>query len=240
MRKKRKMVRIAPLLIFTAALGMTGCSSTELGDEEEEAIIEYAVNAVINHDKNYIIKLADRPTEEESTTVWITGNPDGETNNKGEAGDGDGSGEEQTTRPQNATVSANEAFNLKGFTVKADGYETVDKYPDNNEGFSMVAIQKSDLLVLKFKITNDSQSRKNLNMLDMDYGYRCAVNEKVRVNAQVTALLNGLNTWNGTFEAGETKEMVLIFQISEEVSANINKISLYITKDSGSSAIAIK
>ena len=34
--------------------------------------------------------------------------------------------------------------------------------------------------------------------------------------------------------------MVLVFQVNEEVSANINNISLYVAKDSKTSVIAIK
>ena len=104
----------------------------------------------------------------------------------------------------------------------------------------MVALNKNKLIVLKFVVTNNSGSQAALDMMGKNLSYRCLINEKTGVNVQVTALLNGLNTYNGTFEAGESKEMVLVFQVNEEVSANINNISLYVAKDSKTSVIAIK
>lgn len=213
----------------------TGCSSIDVSSEDEELIVEYAVNSVLNHDRNYIVKLAERETEAEEPTTWLSENTDRE-----ETGENTDSNGGNNSGNPGGIVSVNEAFGIDGFTVKGNGYEMVNKYPNDNSGFSMVAISDSDLLVLKFNVTNNSSSKAALNMVDSEYSYRCLVNNKVRLNAQVTALLNGMNTWNGSFEPGETKEMVLVFQISEEVSADINSISIAVVKDGNVKTAAIK
>lgn len=234
---------IKKIILLSAAsllplMYISGCGRIEMTDEEEELFVECAADAIISHDKNYIIKLAERETEEETeeTTVWISDNPD-----KGTDGQPSGEGGENATKPQGNTMSANEAFALSGFSVASNGYEVVKQYPGSgNTGFSMVATQNKQLLVLKFNVTNSGGSTAVLNMTDKGYGYRCVINGKTKVNAQLTALLNGLNTWNGELTAGETREMVLVFQVDKEISADINDIKLYIADDNGIRETAIK
>ena len=233
MIKKNKGKVILTILTPILLLGTYGCSSVELGEEEENQVIEYAVNVIVNHDKNYIIKLPERTTEIETTTWWSEGDPTKNT---------EGNEEITTSKDNNDqinNVTMNEALNLSGFSVSYDGYTVTKKYPDDNLGFSMVATSKSNLLVLKFSVKNDSASEANLNINNI-YRYRCIINGSSKVNAQVTALLNALNTWDGNLAGGETKEMVLVFQISEEVSDNINKINLSIVKDKETKTVTIK
>lgn len=242
MKKRMKSFAFIMAVSVLPLMYMSGCSSINYGNTKEEEVVEYAVNAVLNHDKNYIVKLADRAPEPETTTVWISDKEttvDNSGSQNGNIGNVNSSGG-NSERPQTVTVSANEGFGLSGFTVAEAGYELTDRYPYENDGFSMVALNKNKLLVLKFNVTNTSGSTSSLDMLSKNLSYRCLINNSKGINVQVTALLNALNTYNGTFEAGETKEMVLVFQISDEISANINNISLYIAKDSGTGVIAIK
>lgn len=234
MRKKIRNCAFVMSAVLLPLVYISGCNKITYDNVEEERVIEYAVNVVLNHDRNYIIKLADRETEPETetTTVWISDN--------GEPNGNNGNSDNSNGRPQPNKVSANEAFELSGFTITEAGYEVKDRYPEGNEGFSMVALDKNKLLVIKFNVTNNSGSQAALDMLGKNLSYRCLINESKGVNVQVTALLNALNTYNGTFEAGETREMVLVFQISDEISANINNISLYVAKDSKTGVIAIK
>lgn len=212
-------------------MGSTGCQSIELNKEDEELVVEYAANMIINHDKNYIVKMPHRDKEEETTREWITGDvvikP---TEDNGQNGS-NGSEEETTKKPQSIMTSVNDVFGFGGFTVESAGYTVTDKYPEGNEGFSMLATKSYDLLVLKFKVSNNSSENKNLNVIDMNYNYRCNVNNQARLNAQITALTNGLNTWNGVIEAGSSKELVLVFQVSEKISSDINAIDISVIKD---------
>ncbi len=227
MNKKNKGKAILTILMIMSLLGTYGCSKVDLSDEDKDKVVEYAVNAVINHDKNNIVKIPKRTTQnsdENSTTPSqkeedTTKNPDGNVQAK--------------------NVTMNEALNLDGFSVDYTGYTVNKKYPDSNEGFSMVATSQNVLLILKFNVTNNSASEANLNLSKM-YNYRCTVNGSSKVNVQITGLINALNTWNGNLAGGETKEMVLVFQISEEISDNINKINLSVVKDKETKTVTIK
>ncbi len=235
---KRKFLHPTALicvLLFTVAL-LTGCSELDYGGVDRDLVIEYCVNAVINHDRNYIIKLQDREPEEETTTVWISDDPEEPTSG---ANGGDGSGTSPNGGSSSSSVTMSEAMSVSGYTFESSGYSVADVYPEGNEGFSMVAVNGQALLILKFNVTNVS-GEENLDFSDLGYRYRCTVNSGTRVNVQKTALINALNTWDGSLGKGEKKEMVLVFQVSEEISNNINNISLSIIKDGKSSTVTIK
>lgn len=247
--RKRIFYKVAlTAFCIGSLLCSSGCQSIDLDKEDEEQVVEYAANVVINHDKNYIVKMPHREKEEETTREWITGdvviNTTQGSDEQGSSSSG-GSSEEETTKGQSNTkpgtvVSVNDAFGFSGFTVESAGYTVTDKYPEGNEGFSMVATKGYDLLVLKFNVKNNSSETKSLDVLGMNYSYRCIVNNQARLNAQITALLNGLNTWEGNIEAGQSKELVLVFQVSEDISSGINSIDVSVIKDGLASQAKIK
>lgn len=227
MKKSYKRLVTAGTSALVAVMGLSGCSNIDIDRVDQELVVEYAVNAVINHDKNYIVKMAKEPEEE---TTIDSEEPTTENNNQ-EPSQGSNDG---------TTASINDALGLSGITVSSDGYTVVDKYPDDNDGFSMVAVSGYDLLILKFNCSNTSGSDVNLNMSDGRYKYRVSVNGSSRLNVQTTLLPNALNTWNGVIKNGETEEMVLVFQISEELSAKIQKLGLLVVTEGGTSTVIIK
>ncbi len=228
---KRKACIIA-MLVFTGAT-LSACQQINLNNEEEELIVDYAVNAIIKHDKNYIIKLQDvsEPTTQEETTWWKDNN-----NNSN-----NGNGEKSTsgTDKNNPTqmVSVSQAFGLSGFNVTYDSYVVTDKYPNDSQtlGFNMMALQGSKLLVAKFNVTNTTGKRTNLDMIEKSLSFKGIIDATTKVNAQVTALLDAFNTWSGEFDAGETKQLVLVFQVSEDISSSISLLQLAITNSESTS-----
>lgn len=237
---RKKIVSKVMLSVFCVctAFGFAGCEATELSKEDEALVVEYVANVVINHDNNYIVKMAHREKEEETKRPWIE--DDGSISTEKQTSDenadsnqGADNKEEETTKTpsQNSLISVNEAFGIAGISVESAGYTVGDKYPEGNDGFSMVATKGYDLLVLKFNVKNSTAENKNLDMTALDYNFRCIVNTDKKLNAQITALVNALNTWNGVIEAGSTKELILVFQVNEEVSKNIESIKLSVIKD---------
>lgn len=241
MRKKICSIGLLAVCLLSA-LSFTGCVDIKMDEEQEALVVEYAVNAVINHDKNYIIKMADRKPEPETTTGWVSEGDKQETETSGDTSNQSGqSGQNSGVNGSTGnTVSVNQAFSFGGFNVESTGYEIVDKYPGNNAGFSMIATKGFDLLVVKFKVTNTAAAEQVLDVVGMDYSYRCNVNGDTKVNAQVTALLNAMNTWNKPIGAGASEEMILVFQVKEEISDNVQNITLSVIKDGVASTTVIK
>lgn len=226
--RKRYYNRV--LLICVMVIGIStlaGCTEIDNKGIPEEQIVEYCVNAVINHDKNYIIKLQDREPEQETTTAWISDNPSDDTvTNETSGGENQADSNEETTAVVDSSVSMSKAMNISGVNFDYASYICTDMYPEGTDGFSMVAGKDKTLLVIKFNVTNVSSAPISLNIPELEYRFRCDINSDKRVNAQTTLLPNALNTWNDTLDAGQTKEMVLIYQIADDLSNNIKNISL--------------
>ncbi len=219
------------LLVFTE-VSLSACQQMMLNNEEEELIVDYAVNAVIKHDKNYIIKLQDvsEPTTPIETTWWKDGSNNSNSN-----------GEQSTSSDKNNSaqiVSVNQAFGLAGFDVTYVDYVVTDQYPNDSQtlGFNMIAIEGFDLLVTKFNVTNNTSETVNLDMLSKSLSFKGIIDANTKVNAQITGLLDAFNTWKGDFGAGETKQLVLVFQVSEDITSSFTLLQLAVS-NGGSTSI---
>ena len=69
---------------------------------------------------------------------------------------------------------------------------------------------------------------KDLNILEKQLSFRCLINKEKKVGSQLTMLLNDLSSLKETFAANETKEVLLIFQVSDSYDGNISSLQLTI------------
>jgi len=230
LKKKYLIFTMILLLLF-----ITGCQKINIPEGKESQIIEYAVNSVKKHDKNYIIKLPEIETETTiEETTWYSGDNNNPTNTQGETTTSN------TTVNNNYTV--NEVMSMPGFDINYKDYVVSNNYPEDagDLGFNMIATKGFDLLVLKFNVTNNTGADNIFNTLDLKYSYKAIVNNSTKLNAQATALLDSLNTYNSVIKKGETKEMVLVFQIKEDISSTIARIDLSVTANNISKTAALK
>lgn len=226
-------------MALATAMSVTGCVKFET-PEYSELYVEYAANAVLKHDKNYIDRMkwvevtTQKETEasEQQTTVSNQENQNGSSSSNTQ----EGSNQQITALPMQ------EILGLQGVTITPIGCEAVNSYPDNGSelGMSMIAIKGYQLMIMKFQVTNVSGSDQNVDIRGKDAVYKGIVNDKVRLNVQVTALLDALNTWNGALAAGETKELVLVFQINEADAENISSVKLNVTCQEKQGEIIVK
>ena len=101
------------------------------------------------------------------------------------------------------------------------------------------AIEGYKLLIYKFNVVNTAGQDVTLNMMEPAASYRGIINDSVKVNVQVTALLNAFNTYNGIIPAGSTQELVLISQINENDAKNISSVKLNITYNDRQGTVVI-
>lgn len=246
MRKRLKSCILIASIIGSAVFANGCVEKITLSEEDRVLVVEGAVNAVLNHDKNYIVKMKDRVVEKETTT-WVSddgeisaGESEKETTKSQKPGDSSQNHADTETHAGSQTGSSvDDAFGVKGFKIKSSGYEVCDSYPGNVEGFSMVATKGNKLIVMKFKVKNISGKSSVLDMLGSENRYRCIINGSYAATAQVTALTDGLNTWSDSILAGKSKDMVLVFQTSEKIASDINSIALSVERDGGTYTASI-
>ena len=218
-----------------------GCESVSLTEEEENIYVAYAVNAVINHDNNYVLKLKDVEIETETTTKWYSEEDRVTTESSvGENNSGQQNPEEETT-VINVETDMNTIMKLDGISVEYTDYEIGKTYPNEDSmAFVLTAVDGSNLVVLKFNVKNETNEDIMLDMIAADMNFKGIFNGQVKANCQTTLLNNALNTYKGTISAGASTEMVLVYQISERSLSNISTIKLEVENGDLSSTIILK
>lgn len=223
------------LLPILCAMLFGGCGlipEVTLSEEDSQLVAEYAAGLLLKYDEkhnNGLMEITDAPIVVETpdtTSTPATGTS------------GAGSEIEETeTRDVSGLIAAPELASVIGipdFDVTYTGYETCDFYPEQESEdlvFSMQAQQGYDLLVLHFDLTNPTDAPLECDVVNNGSLFRALVNDGERLNAQTTILLNDLSVYSGTLEAGETVDTVVVFEIEEDVTAELSSISLLIVGD---------
>lgn len=218
-------------VLCAAMVLLTGCGAVDLTDSESNLISEYAAMVLLKYSRTYQPRLQDKVVEVETTrdiySMPTTTSADlPETQN----GSSSSNGSDSSAVAELSTKSLAETLGVsaEGFRVEYAGYEVVEKYTDSKSPYLSIQVKSKDqrYLVLKFDITNSSGEEKECDILSQKNSYRCRVNDKERFGAQFTMLFDDLATFKEVFSAGETKQAVLIFQISAEYEGNIEELRL--------------
>ena len=229
--KKRALV----LIIVLSAFSLCACKRIELDADTEEAYIEYAVNAVINHDQNNMLKLERVDIEPEEETTWIS---DEDMSNSG-----DSSGSSDVGNSSEGTMSYSgfeDALGNNNLSVKTKGIKECASYPESdgeNLAFTITASTGSRLVVVELEVTNISGDSVTLDT--NGYSFKGIINGIVRTNA-LRGLDCALNGNSHTIASGETKMVALVFELNTERVANIEKIVVSVSRDDSTYNVSVK
>ncbi len=242
--KERTHGRMLLLLFLVCGVSLTGCKSVKVEEKKEDILVEYAANALLKHDKRFNNKaLLTETTTKKETTRYVVETPKQEEtttkanqSNKGSHTGTDGKTDKKVTFAQ--------VMGLTNFHVTYKGFTVTDTYPKGNADdlfTSVTAAQNKKLVVLQFSVRNTGKRKKRLNMLEKRLNYQLEIGDNEIQYARIPALLlNALNTYNDTINAGKSKELVLIFEVSEKSAKNMKDISLTITGGDIEGTIALK
>ncbi len=231
-------MRACILIIIMVTL--TGCGSfgnITLTSRENDIIGEYAAGVLLKYDKNYdnrLVNVVEVETEsvleenEEETLITDVVSIEVETTVDLEA-------------------SLNEALRTEKLIANFEGYFISDTYPEasgteDEVFFSMKAVEGYKLLVLEFTLENPTDEGMKEDMLSKGLSYNLLLNGEVKVNSQLTMLLNDLSSYKEEIEAHSVKELVLIFQIPDryENEDSISSMTLNIKDADESLPISLK
>ena len=122
------------------------------------------------------------------------------------------------------------AIGTSAFTITYTGYEVADSYPNSGDDMLMAidAAQGKLLLVTKFLVTNISGQTENFDMFSKQAKFKVNVDGNV-YKSQYTLLLDDLSMYKGDVDAGSIIETVLVFEVPETVTSDINDMELSVT-----------
>lgn len=176
--KRKKLVLLSMLVI--SALALTGCFGVKnVTDEESDLIAEYSAGVLLRHSKTYQWRLVTKeqeakengetadpessalPTEEPQETSAVSPTP------KTDSGLSDGAGDSGAEEPETKSVSLDAVYGVDGVKFSIDGAEYCKKYKNIQTAYK----SGEKLLVIKFKLHNNSKRTKKVNFMKRDFTY---------------------------------------------------------------------
>lgn len=244
---KRKVYLGGALL--AASLFFTGCSNEipELSETQQEQVVEYAAGIVRKYNQNQSIKLKSL---EETQQVVQAKMEAQQALDELMAQQAKEEKEESTLRPdsnvdiidspQAIEATMESMLKAEGISITYTDYEIKDFYPDTADGmfFVMNATAGNKLLIVKFTVQNNSGADTTLDVISTGSRFRVQVNGETK-NALTTMLLNDLANYQGTIPTGESEELVVVCEISEEQAGNITSLALNIRNADGTATISL-
>lgn len=239
---KKKICTSLWALMLIMLLGGCAGQIPDMTDAEREAISEYAVELLLKYDTSQPDRLVDLSLlEEEATpapeaTEAPTATPVPEVTVAPEATEAPGGmdpvvdtpmvpvGGEVTEEIYDAVEST--LLLPEYVTLEYCDYQMVDAYVDPQDAELVLDAEAGNkLLVVRFRFLNSGSEARNIDMLQDNIKYSVVVNE-TSVNGMVTLLSNDLTTYMGSLNPDESKEVVLLAELAEELLQKADTITV--------------
>ncbi len=234
--------RLCAIVVCAACL-ITGCSSvvSDMTEEQVDIAAEYAADLLLKYDKNYSDKYSEIETTTPAPTFApeevYTKKPDSNGNNS-EKNNGEPSTTGSDTKQELSSIHS--ILGLNGVEVVPTGFRVVDSYPDGDAGealFVMKPTKDYKLLIVSVKVTNISDKNQKINIMKDKPKFKAMLGQGEVMNAQITLLLDGFNTFEGVIKKGESQNMVLVYQTK---TTDIKDLSLNVICNGKSGIITVK
>ena len=244
-------------VLAMAAMLLAGCGEAmyELTPEEEAIITSYAAHIVAKYNKKqpegytYVYVSPETAEEipaeevpaavsddeaqepEQDTSAGETEVSGNEADNPGSDGMEGDSGEDQTE--ENGPAMAG-ALGIKGARLVYTGiqftsiYDTVYPEPGNK------------LMILHFSLVNEKDSKLKVSVLDASPVFRASLNGESAVTGDISILSDDLSTYAGEIPAGESDNVMLLFQVPVNADETVNSLKLQIRADGSSSTFTLQ
>jgi hypothetical protein len=125
-------------------------------------------------------------------------------------------------------------------TIVYSSYEICDSYPETSTGFSVSATQGGKLLVVHFDLKNEAGSDSQINLMDYNLSATATVNEERSSKALITLLPNDMISYYNSMKSAQVDDVVMLFQINDDLADNLEKISLTVSAGGNSVGLDIK
>lgn len=120
------------------------------------------------------------------------------------------------------------------------GYSISSTYPESSKSYVVNADKGKKLLVLRFDLYNASSSTKEVNMINLKLLFQIKLNGKNLGYSSVTFLPNDLASFIGSIESKAHESLVVLTQINEKDTSNIQNLGLIVTQDGKEQKINLK
>jgi hypothetical protein len=208
----------------------------EMTEEEEAVIIRYAAYVLAKHNvyqKDGMVavnpELLEPETEEETETETPTEEQDTQVADNETMDTTTGTSDSQTE--QTETISLAEAVGYGGQAdISYTGFFVTNNFQEG-KAYSLDAHTGYQFVVAQFTMTNTSGAALDVNVMATNPTFRMSYDGDTWVKEDVTLLLTDLSTYTGSLENGESVDLVLLFEVSDDVAGSISQLSFSVNKD---------
>ncbi len=231
------MKRIKVLIGITLCAALfTGCvSAYDLTDEEQAIIAEYAAGVLYERSYAYMGKYIDDADEPETETETETAIIDVTTQAE-ETTDESGSGAVEIP-----VFEVSKQLGITPCTVTYTDFVVADSIPVDDTGYFEVTPSAGyTLLSLHFDLYNPSDEAMTLDTAGLKKVFRIVIDAEYVCNNYGNLLLNDLsNLHDFVVEAGETRDVQLVFEVEKEAVEEINIMQVRLYEDGTSLTINV-
>lgn len=240
-------------LIITAALMLSGCGEQvpDMTEEQSAQVAEYAAGLLMKYDEHHESRLLnDAELEKELARLEALYLRKSELLAMDEALEAEKQKEKEEKEQALAETPVitpgekveagqyvEDFYGIEDFTIRYQGYNIVDTYPENGDYFSVQAEMGKKLLVVNFVAKNNSEAEHTLDMISLMPNMKIGINDEGVQSALSTLLADDIANYRGTLAAGEEVTLVLLAKIDAEKAANIQSITLKMQNGSNSATI---
>lgn len=241
MRKgKIKSVKLIALgLVLMLSLAGCGNQIPELTESQTKEIGEYAAVTLLKYDAKHRSRLVDDATieaydlKQQSLLEYQSGKkpqaePEGmkPVENTPVVENNAGGGNAQKT-----AGSLEDSLAVpEGITVTYKEYKLCDNYPEDGSTsafFTLDASAGKKLLVLSFDVNNGTGADAEVDFFSSSSVFSVDTGSGVKHSAMTTMLMDDMSTYAGTIKAGESRSLVLLFEIEQSEADAIGNLTLY-------------
>lgn len=223
-------------VILVMSIALTGCANfPDLSEKESDMISQYLAGAVLNYTKGYknsfiYDKTVLKPTPPPVPTLAPVPTP--EAKKPG----GSSKGNSGNSAPVAKNVSLSEIYAIAGINIEPVSVET---RKDIVTQFSSVSADPGKkLVIVSFRIKNNSSRAKNVNLAGKNVRYSLTMDGKSYGQAMLTIVEGDMLGFNEKIAAGRSKQGVLLFQANS--SAKVKKAQIEVVSGNKKSVVNVK
>lgn len=218
-----------PGLIIAVLISFSGCGSavTQLSEEDQNKVAAYCAQVVSKFNKVPATGLVRVAKQAEDTT-----DPSDEKNDTEESS---ASTSEKTAPAKTddssqdvSTSTLTDAIGISGMSFLYREAKTANGY-QQGDVYDLTPDAGNELLVVRLKAKNTTKSSIKVDMPAEGIAFTATYGDE-SVDSDMTLLMNDLTTYQGTFKAGKSRNMLLLFQFPKGTVKDADKVQYSVRK----------
>ena len=220
MRKIKVKLAVTAL---TASMLFGGCGEAlyDLTEQEENIIVNYSAHILAKYNtrqQDGLIYVEQVETEEEAEQIPVETEAEDLSVDETEGLTTDGmQGMEDGEDTSLKTATLQEIFGTEGLEITYVGTRISPGYMENGY-YALDADKGKTYLIVGIDLTNIGNGLAEVDILHQMAKFTATVNGETTCSSELTILTEDFSTYEGTIEAGQTVETVLLFQIPDTIT----------------------